>query len=276
MEASLGHRQDLKKRIWYHTSKRIMLEYIPNTHRFFVAPESIQGEQVHLSEAGLVHQLSSVLRLRSGARVLLLDNSGSEYLVELDQIERKQAFGHVIEQRQSGNETAVALTIYIALLRGERFELVLQKGTELGVQRFVPVQFARSLGGDRADEKKMERWRRILREAAEQSCRARIPELHAPLSFEKACLDAQGARAFLLYEGTSPPMRQILASSFAEAPPEQGYALFSGPEGGITPDEHSRASEHGIIAVSLGPRILRAETAPIAATAALLFALGDL
>lgn len=253
-----------------------MLEHIPNTHRFFVAPESIQGDQVHLSEASLVHQLSSVLRLRSGAHVLLLDNSGSEYLVELDQIDRKQAFGHVIERRESPNETAVALTIYIALLRGERFELVLQKGTELGVQRFVPVQFARSLGGERADEKKMERWRRILREAAEQSCRARIPELQAPISFEKACVQAQASRAFLLYEGSSPPMRQVLTSSFSEATPEGGYALFSGPEGGITPEELTIASGHGIMAVSLGPRILRAETAPIAAAAALLFALGDL
>lgn len=253
-----------------------MFEHIPNTHRFFVAPESIQGQQVQLNDPHLVHQLSSVLRLRSGARVLLLDNSGSEYLVELDQIERKQAQGHVLEQRQSGNETSVVLTVYIALLRGERFELVLQKGTELGVQRFVPVQFARSLGGERADEKKMERWRRILREAAEQSCRARIPELHAPLSFEKACLDAEGSRAFLLYEGNSTPMRQVLASSFAEAQPDHGYALFSGPEGGITPEELTIANAHGIMPVSLGPRILRAETAPIAATAALLFALGDL
>jgi len=253
-----------------------MLEYIPNTHRFFVAPEAIQGDQVFLNEASLLHQLSSVLRLRSGARILLLDNSGSEYVVELDQIERKQAFGHVIEQRVSSNETSVTLTIYIALLRGERFELVLQKGTELGVQRFVPVQFARSLSSERADAKKMERWQRILREAAEQSCRARIPELLAPLSFEQACQHAQGSRAFLLYEGSSPPMRQVLTSSFSEAAPEGGYALFSGPEGGITSEELTSASAHGIMAVSLGPRILRAETAPIAATAALLFALGDL
>jgi 16S rRNA (uracil1498-N3)-methyltransferase len=148
-------------------------------------------------------------------------------------------------------------------LRGERFEWVLQKSTELGVRRIVPVQFKRSLAGDRADAKKLDRWRRIIREAAEQSCRARLPELSAPVDFLAACDEAMRASAFLLWEGEAVALRSIL-------PPQiDRIAIISGPEGGIDLDELTAAHERGIISVSLGPRILRAETAPIAALAAI-------
>lgn len=256
---------------------------IPNTHRFFVSPDSIRGDQVFLDDAGLVHQLQGVLRLRVGERILLLDDSGIEYVVALDEIGRKQASGTVVEQRQGVGEPRTRLTIYIALLRGERFEWVLQKGTELGVSAFVPVQFARSLSGERADERKLERWRRIIREAAEQSCRARLPTLAAPISFADACKATNATRSLILYEGEAIPLRTVVdnfdispESPDVRCEPFQRLALVSGPEGGIAPEEITAAKEHGMMPVSLGPRILRAETAPIAAAAALLYALGDL
>lgn len=256
---------------------------IANTHRFFVPTDTLRGDQVLIEDAGLAHQMSGVLRLRAGVHILLLDDSGAEYVVALDEVGRKRVTGRVVEQRAGKGEPRTHLTLFMALLRGERFEWVLQKGTELGVSAFVPVQFARSQGSDRADERKLERWRRIIREAAEQSCRARLPTLVAPIPFAAACTEVKDDVSLILYEGEATPLRDVV-NNFAIfqgqekatlARPER-LVLVSGPEGGIAPEEITTASEHGMMPVSLGSRILRAETAPIAAAAALLFALGDL
>ena len=257
---------------------------IPNTHRFFVPPEAISGDAVLLDDPALAHQISGVLRLRVGERVLLLDDSGSEYTVVLSEVGRKRLTGQVESSAPGTGEPHTQLTLYVALLRGERFEWVLQKGTELGVAAFVPVQCTRSLGSDRADEHKLERWRRIVREAAEQSCRARLPRLAPPLPFEQACVQAASiSLALLLYEGEGRSLREVVdnfdifsknASDDITLP--KALAVISGPEGGVVPEELTSATRHGIIPVSLGPRILRAETAPIAAAAAIMYALGEL
>lgn len=247
---------------------------IANTYRFFVPPESLQGDEVLLADADLAHQMGKVLRLRPGDRVLLLDGQGSVCTVVLTELGRTAVAGQVEERAAAGGEPPVALTLYVALLRAERFEWVLQKGVELGVSAFVPVQFSRSLPAERADPRKLARWQRIIREAAEQSCRGRLPDLAEPLDFRAACARAARADlALLLWEGEAAGLRAVLAPAAARRPPPAALSLISGPEGGIAPEELTMAVEHGIIPVSLGPRILRAETAPLAATAALLYEL---
>jgi 16S rRNA (uracil1498-N3)-methyltransferase len=253
---------------------------IPNTRRFFVAPEALASDDLLISDATLAHQLGRVLRLGPGDHVLLLDGLGEACVVELAGLSRDQVRGHVIERGPGGGEPQTELTLYLALLRAERFEWALQKGTELGVRRFVPVQFAHSLAADRADEKKLSRWRRIIGEAAEQACRGRLPTIDPPLGFAAAC--AQAAEAdlpLILWEGEAPSLRSLLRSRYADStthhppPTTQHVALLSGPEGGIAPHELTAAGERGIMAASLGPRILRAETAPLAAAAALFYEL---
>lgn len=260
---------------------------IANTYRFFVPPTAFHGDMVRLEDADLAHQMGKVLRLHPGDQVLLLDGEGWSYTVVLSELGRSQVLGRVVERMAAGGEAPVDLTLYVALLRAERFEWVLQKGTELGVRSFVPVQFSHSLPADRADERKLLRWQRIIREAAEQSCRGRLPQLAAPLTFAAACKQAaQAELGLILWEGTAPPLRTVLrawqqerssptpaAPAEQSNPPRSTIALLSGPEGGITPAELTSAREHGMIAVSLGPRILRAETAPIAAAAALFYEL---
>lgn len=261
---------------------RCAIMNIPNTHRFFVPPEVISGDAVQIDDAALAHQLAAVLRLRAGERVLLLDGTGAECVVALHEVGRKRVTGSVEERRAGAGEAGARVTLYVALLRGERFEWVLQKGTELGAAAFVPVAFSRSLPADRADARKLERWRRIVREAAEQSCRAVLPALGAPVPFAAACERAAGdGPALLLYEGAAPPLRDALAQDEQSrtAPViarSSALAIISGPEGGVAPDELAVAARAGVMPVSLGPRILRAETAPVAALAATLFALGDL
>ncbi len=152
-----------------------------NTYRFFVAPTAIQGEQVDIDDPGLAHQMAHVLRLQVGDRVTLLDNNGWEYTVALTSLSRQRVVGHIEEQCQARGEPRLDIRLYVALLKGERFEWLLQKGTELGVSSFVPLVCERSVVDEAAVRgTKLERWERIIREAAEQSRRGRLPQLHSP------------------------------------------------------------------------------------------------
>ena len=261
-----------------------------NTYRFFVDAEVFRGHDVVIEDGELAHQLGAVLRLRAGERVLLLDNSGWQYVVVLSAIERGRVTGTVELKELASGEPRTKLTLYVAFLRAERFEWVLQKGTELGVSAFVPLICERSTiaDADELSERKLERWRRILREAAEQSRRGKLPRLAPALFFPAACDQAtHRGTAILLWEGSGVPgLRQTLrgqASTPGDSDPRAtpsdhpfSVALFSGPEGGFTTKELETAQRYGMIAVTLGPRTLRAETAPLAAAAAILYEMGDL
>jgi 16S rRNA (uracil1498-N3)-methyltransferase len=191
-------------------------------------------------------------------------------VVKLTAVGRDTVAGRVLRRESAGGEPPVAVSVYLGLMRPERFEWALQKCVELGARRIAPVQFARSLAADRADGRRVERWRRIAREAAEQACRGILPEVADPLPFAAACAEAARAeRAIILWEQEAPHLRAALRT----APPPASVAILSGPVGGITADELTAAGAHGIMPASLGPRILRAETAPVAAVAALMYEL---
>jgi 16S rRNA (uracil1498-N3)-methyltransferase len=249
--------------------------HIPNTHRFFVAPEALTGDEVLIHDGDLARQVGRVLRLRPGALLLLLDGEGGACAVRLAEVGRDHVAGQVEQRGLASGEPLLKLALYVALIRAERFEWLLQKGTELGVSSFVPVVFARSLMRDHPADNKLHRWQRIVREAAEQSCRALLPTIAPPQNFADACARAAAAGpAFILWEGHSAPaapsLRAALRAAWETTPPPT-LALLSGPEGGIAPEELTIAREHGIMPVSLGPRILRAETAPVAAAAAIFY-----
>ncbi len=268
---------------------------IPNTRRFFVSPDVVHGETVLLTNADIVHQINRVLRLLPNDHIVLLDGLGYAYTVCLTAVDRRSITGHVEHCEQAGGEPTTQLTLYVALIRAERFEWVLQKGTELGVCRFVPLVCTNAVvDAEKVSDTKVARWQKILREAAEQSCRGKIPDITPPHDFASACTQAATAdlRLVLQPEGTEiaegtdrelPSHRErqhIVSTSLhtflhTHAPYIQAahpsIAVFSGPEGGMTHDELTTATRHGIIPISLGPRILRAETAPIAAAAAILY-----
>jgi 16S rRNA (uracil1498-N3)-methyltransferase len=257
-----------------------------NTYRFFVAPNAVQGRSVTIDDPALLHQLGTVLRLGAGDQVTLLDNSGWEYVATLDRVERDGVTGRVERKSLAETEPQLKLSLYVALLRGEKFEWVLQKGTELGVSAFVPVVCQRSVIDDLQDigSAKVERWERIIREAAEQSRRAKLPKLRPAMLFDSACEHAaRRSRAFVLWEGSGAlSLRQLLqgrADRDAQAAPYHtpfSISLLTGPEGGFTESELATAVMYRLALASLGPRTLRAETAPVAAAAAVLFTHGDL
>jgi 16S rRNA (uracil1498-N3)-methyltransferase len=272
-----------------------------NTYRFFVDSGAIHGRDVLIEDGELAHQVGTVLRLRAGQHITLLDNSGWQFVVALGAVERDRVAGTVERKELASSEPRTKLTLYVALLRPERFEWVLQKGTELGVSAFVPLICERSTiaDADALSANKLERWNRIVREAAEQSRRGKLPRLAPAVFFPAACDHAaQRGTALLLWEGSGvPSLRSVLqntdrGSEAASGPGGEhvsppgpltlsplhpfSIALFSGPEGGFSASEFETALRYDMIAVTLGPRTLRAETAPLAATSAILYEMGDL
>jgi 16S rRNA (uracil1498-N3)-methyltransferase len=228
-------------------------------HRFYV-PDAA-GDRVKPGRAQL-HQLRHVLRLRDGDQVAVFDGRGHEWLAKLagDALE----LGHPIDRC---SEPRTQLTLYQAVIKPARFELVLQKGTELGVSRFVPFTAERSgPAGERAA-----RWRSIVVEAAEQSGRQVVPEVSPALSFDEAIAEATSRGVpFMPWEGADRPKLSSVHR------PCRQLALLIGPEGGFTEAEVDRARARGALTVSLGRRILRSETAAIVAAALLLHLNGEL
>lgn len=207
------------------------------------------------------HHLRKVLRAAAGQRFDLSDGS-RYYLAELAAFGRGEVEFQVVETREAA-EQPLQLHLLASLIKFDHFEWMLEKATELGVERITPVNALRSEKGlDLAAGKRLERWRRIVRESGQQCRRVRPPEIDAPVGLKDALATGAGCRLWLEEESGAQPI--------LSAAPESGrVALLAGPEGGWDDRERKQASEAGWIPVSLGPQILRAETASLAALAAL-------
>lgn len=247
-------------------------------HRFFVPAEWLSGGEKIVLSGKVAHQLARVLRLKPGDHIVLLDNSGLAYEVELAYLGPQTAEVRLVCSFAPQTEPRLRLILYQALPKGEKFEWILQKGTELGVSAFVPLVTERTIvqSPERIGPQRLARWRRILQEAAEQAGRARLPELGPVQTFRQA-LEALSARAPCLIAALVPqamPLHKALEPLRA-APPSE-IALWVGPEGDFSPQEVALAREVGGKVISLGPRTLRAETAAVATSAILLYTLGEM
>jgi 16S rRNA (uracil1498-N3)-methyltransferase len=251
----------------------------------------VVGEMVTLP-ASVAQQARSVLRLRAGDSVTLLDDTGLAYAVELTEVSRERVVGRVVASEAVTTEPHHHLILHQALMRAAKFEWVVQKGTELGVWAFRLVTAERSTSGlEEVSPQKLARWRSIAAEAAEQSNRGRIPTIEEPQSLRDALAGvAPDAIALLAWEGvagdgSAPTIPAVLGYTLAQEHrghdphvegPLPAVHLFVGPEGGFTTEEAALAQSLGAQIVTLGPRILRAETAAIAAATLALHALGEL
>ncbi|MDE0143892.1 MAG: 16S rRNA (uracil(1498)-N(3))-methyltransferase [Caldilineaceae bacterium] len=240
-------------------------------NRFFLTDvNAVPGRQVDL--APISHQLRSVLRLEPGSVITLLDGSGAAYPTRIDSLNAAEATGRVLAKQLVRSEPDLQLTLYQCVLKRERFEWVLQKGTELGVSRFVPVISSRTVVRPAARLlSKYERWSAIVREAAEQSRRGRLPAIEDPLPWREALEQGAGLRLMAWEEA-----RTGGSGLLPEAAGARCISLLVGPEGGISLEEATAATERGWLPLSLGPRVLRAETAAVAAAAVVLHTAGEL
>jgi|YelNatPaOPRAMG01_1025707.scaffolds.fasta_scaffold56650_1 16S rRNA (uracil1498-N3)-methyltransferase len=243
--------------------------------RFFLRKEFIKGEQAILTDKEEIRHLWQVRRLKPGDQVTIFDGEGHEYEALIRQIKH----GEVIFQIQSATpvsskESPLPIILGIGVLKGSKFDWLIQKITELGVAEIVPFYGQRSVPNweDAKIITKKNRWEKIATAAAKQCQRPKIPQIHPPCSFQEALQKISGdiLRIFVWEKEAERTLAQITHAAYPGI-----YALV-GPEGGFSDEEAAQAQEAGFKPVHLGPRILRSETAGMVIVALLQFLFGDL
>ena len=246
-------------------------------HRFFVPKDAIAGSTVSLPP-DVSGQMRRVLRLLPGDAVVVFDGTGREHVAHITSLRDGQAMADIVSTDSPGTEPATRVNLYSAVVKPDRFELVLQKGVELGAARFVPAITERVQGGLSASPstRRLARWRRIVQEAAEQSGRLTMPGLSSALPLPEAVRAAltEGPVLLLHPEGQGVGLRATLDELRLER--LETLSLVIGPAGGLTDAEVQAAAETGARVVGFGKRVLRSETAAIAALTAVMFHLGEL
>lgn len=240
--------------------------------RFFINPTDITGATAQITGPE-AHHLRTVLRLAPGDPITFFDGTGARYQARIERILKDRVTATITEQTQDP-PPKVRLHLGQALLKGQKMDLILQKATELGVDAIWPFSSEHGIHKP-TKEAQMERWQRIVLEACKQCDRARPPEIHDPMEINDLITHAPPCDTRLIFwEHES---RQTLPEVLADQNTNCRSVLFLlGPEGGFSETEVACARREGFIPVSLGPRILRAETATLAATAILQFTLGNL
>ena len=240
--------------------------YLPVTH--------IEEGQIQIT-GDKAHYLTSVLRCKKGDEIIVFNGKGCCMRTRIVKAERKEVGIEVLERVSCEADSTVHITLVQGLLKGEKMDLIVQKTTELGVTEIIPVMTERC---QVRATRKLERWRKIGQEASRQSGRSIVPVIHSPVALERVFETyslQERMCGFVFYEkggmDLSRAMQQI--SHRNRFSPVQ---IFIGPEGGFTRGEIARAREKGLIVTSFGRRILRAETAAIAAVTLVQFLLGDM
>lgn len=226
--------------------------------------------QTHVNlEESIAHYLGKVLRMSAGRELVLFNGQGGEYTAVISDITKKSIRVEVGDFNAQNRESPLTTHLAIGLSRGERWDLVLQKATELGVSEITPLFTENSevkLSGERL-EKKINHWQGIIVSACEQCQRNILPVLNKPQHFND------------FIQGTHSELNLVLhhrsTQKFSDYSQPQSCSLLIGPEGGLSADEIHQAQNHSFNALTLGPRVLRTETAPLAALSLLQLAWGD-
>lgn len=234
--------------------------------RFYVPPGSISEDAVTLRNRE-AHHAAVVLRLRPGERVVIFDGSRAEHVVELTAVTPREVTGRVVKRRP-GSVIPVEIVLVQSVAKGTKMDDVIRMGTELGVAAFIPVLTKRTVAEGKG---RTERWRRIAVQAAKQSRRTDAPSVGDPVPFAGAIESVAGTGLVLiLWEGEQ---THTIGHALRDTPAPARVIVIVGPEGGFEPDEVSSAVARGAHAVSLGPLVLRTETAGAAAVSMVLYEL---
>jgi 16S rRNA (uracil1498-N3)-methyltransferase len=249
-------------------------------HRFFASPEVIDNGTIRLT-AEESHHLARVLRLREGEMVSVFDGLGNEWECEIAAIHKSECRLSILKKLETVVESPLRLTLAQALVKGEKFDLVVQKATELGVSRILPVitEHCEIRISEERSEQRLQRWQRISLGAIKQSGRRRLVEIDQPVKFQQFCRDLQGEPALIFSEKTGSEKTGSEKTGRGLPPlaaQDSGLTVVIGPEGGWSDGELDLATSSGLIPVHLGPRILRTETAAITAVTLAQYHYGDL
>ncbi|MDO9534305.1 MAG: 16S rRNA (uracil(1498)-N(3))-methyltransferase [Bacillota bacterium] len=243
---------------------------------FFLSPEDFQNKKVTL-KAELVQHLKAA-RLKTGDNFVLSDGLGRAFYARLDYINSKNAVASLLDEVQEKVEPSLHVTLFAGVSKGEKMDRIIRQSVELGVKKIVPVLTERTVvrltsekGGEKAG-----RWQKIAVSAASQCRRSFIPLVHSPLSFDDMAQALKKEKiAIVPWEEEKEKGLLRLTRQIEKKP--GSICIFTGPEGGISPEEMAALNSiEGVYPVSLGPRILRAETAPLAILSIVMYLWGDL
>lgn len=239
--------------------------------RFFIPAEAAaSGGQIWLRGPQADHVRRS-LRMQPGQPLTVCDGQGSDYPCVIDGFEEGAVRLRVLRREPSAGEPSIEVTLYQGLPKGDKMDVIVQKAVELGVSAIVPVAMARSVVRleDKAD-KKQARWQRIADEAAGQSERGRLPVVLPPQTFCEVIPHLAGEATVVCYEGGGRPLAEGVDRAMRR------LSIVIGPEGGIAPEEMEALRTSGAFIATLGPRILRCETAPLATLAVIMALSGNM
>lgn len=236
--------------------------------RFYVKPESVKDTRIYV-EKEESHHIIDVMRLSEGDRIVVFDGTGREYAGEIESIANKRVVINILERRSSKKKHPVSISLAQAVPKRDKMDLIVQKTTELGVDEIIPVETARTivrLKGKRRDFK-IGRWEKIAVEASKQSGRADLPEIKEITPFEKI-IESIDRFDIAIIPCLSEKAISIKSALEKAKRPKRALVII-GPEGGFSDDEIRRAAEKGALPVTLGPLVLKSDTAAIAAVSIL-------
>ena len=241
--------------------------------RFFIKPENILSDSIIIDGDDVKH-IKNVLRLRCNDVITLCDGMGTEFTARIEKYESNLIYTDIIDKRKNTTEPPIEVVLFQGIPKSDKMDLIVQKSVELGVARIVPVITDRTvvvLKTEKDKASKVKRWQRIAMEAAKQSNRGIIPKVDLPLDFKKALESSKQIKLGIIpYEKENDKSLSRVLKDFNA----KSIAVFIGPEGGFTQEEIDEAVSAGMISVTLGPRILRTETAAIAALSAVMYESG--
>lgn len=237
--------------------------------RFFC--NDIAGDTIRVTGAD-AHHIGRVLRMRPGEELTVCDRQGTDYTGVITAVTQQEVLANIISRSPTLSEPTVRVTLYQGLPKSDKLDWIIQKTVELGITRIVPVITARSIAkadGDKA-EKKRERWQKIAAEAAGQSGRGIIPSVSAPLTWRQMLAEMNPTETIVFYEGGGKPLTELIR------PDQTDLSILIGPEGGFEEREIEELTTGGAAVATLGKRILRCETAPVAALSAIMALSGNM
>ncbi|GAB4534403.1 MAG: 16S rRNA (uracil(1498)-N(3))-methyltransferase [Thermodesulfovibrionia bacterium] len=237
--------------------------------RLFLPPEFLSSREITITDDN-ARYLITVLRIRPGELLMVLDGLGNRYLCRVLGVHKKGVVVEKIERQGYSTESPLNIILAQGIAKGEKMNLIIQKATELGVTRVIPLITERS---QVRHTEKVERWRRIATSASQQSGREIVPEIEGPLDFNEFIRQMETGGGIIFFEEERV---RNLKQTLNQIRDKREVILLIGPEGGFTDEEVNQAFERGFMSVSLGPRILRTETATITALSIIQYELGDM
>lgn len=252
-------------------------------HRFFVTPDQIDlaQKEIVIRDEDVKH-ISKVLRLKVGDMVEICDGANREYICKLRSINKSDVLLSIEDSRTSHRESPIKVVLYQGIPKGAKMDLIIQKTTELGISEIIPVEMDRTIvqfSNEKDKEKKVDRWQKIAIEAAKQSKRGIIPTIGYPMSFHEAIKHSGVNQLNIMpYENEEGRgLRSVIQSLSAEERSDiKQIGIWIGPEGGFHEEEIVKAVENKIHSITLGPRILRTETAGLTILSLVMYELGDI